>query len=149
MLFYCQNCTFISRSALLFSGIVLLFFRSASLFLKNVLSFSRISLQFPRSDFLLFTVHIFFQECFFFQLIVPCPGPAQSCSERSCLPYFCFISSWSFLLTNLCYFPDNLETSTWSMIFMCFIQILATTIAWKMQFLSILAEILKRVSTPH
>ena len=44
MLFYCQNCTFISRSALLFSGIVLLFFRSASLFLKNVLLFSRISL---------------------------------------------------------------------------------------------------------
>ena len=77
--FISQKCPFISRIALLFFKIALLFYRNDLLFpgiallfsisdfsfLKNALLFFRIALYFSISAFFLFTVGIFFQECFF------------------------------------------------------------------------------------
>ena len=91
--------------ALLFSRFALLFPRTALLFSRSVLLLSGIAFlflknaRFSKIAFFLFTVRVFFQECFF-QLIVPA-HPALSCFDRYWLPCSCFVSSRNSLLTNL------------------------------------------------
>ena len=106
-LLFCKITLLFSRSALLFPGIVhsfsrsaLLFSRNAFLHRKNALLFSRVVHKFPRIAFFLLTVCVFFQECFFPQLIVPSTRPNHGFSERQYLPCSCFVSSWNYLLTN-------------------------------------------------
>ena len=114
MPFYFQNCPFTPRIALLFSTIALFNFQNCSfilqkcpfaswdyhLFSRSALLFSSLAFSSSRSAFVFITVRVFFQECFFPQLIVTSPRPAQSCLKRWYLPCSCFVSSSNYLLTN-------------------------------------------------
>ena len=68
----------------------------------------------------LYLLWVLFFKNGFFQLIVPSPCPTQSCSDRWYLLCCCFVSPWNSLLTNLWCLLDNLNSSTWSMIFCVF-----------------------------
>ena len=118
---------FFSRSALMFPGIVFLFSISALLFSRSVFVFLKTCFILFQNRSLVFQKSVLYIYCeclfprmVFFQLIVPSPCPAQSCSDRWYLPCCCFVSTWKSLLTNLWCLLDNLNSSTWSMIFCVF-----------------------------
>ena len=98
-------------------------------FLKNAL-FSRFFLRFSRSAFFLFTVLVFFQECFFFSSWLYFFVVLLRTSQRDNI----------FLAVGSLYWPTfdaflitlTLQYGVW--FFMYFIQILVFMIAWNMQF---------------
>ena len=101
-LFIFQKCPFVPKIALLLPELHFYFpqlafyfselhfyspkvpfcFLELFLFSKSALLFSSLAFWSSRSAFVFITVRVFFQECFFPQLIVTSPRPAQSCLKR-------------------------------------------------------------------
>ena len=114
--FVFQKCPFVSQKCLFISQKCLIVFQNCPWVFQNCLLFISCA-----PSFLFFPADLTF---------------FSSCSEllRQNFRCSCFVSTWN---SNLWCLLDNLKTSIWSIIFMYFIQILVSMIAWKMQFLSI------------
>ena len=101
--FIFHTCLFVFQKCLLFIS------QKCSIVFQNYPLVSQKRLLFIYSEHL-------FPRMRFFQLLVPSCS-AQGWLQRWYLSSSCFASFWNSLLTNLWLFIDNLNPSTWSMIF--------------------------------
>ena len=83
-----------------FSKVPLCFPEVPFCFSKMPYCFLELRFSFPEVPSI-YLLYVSFSNNSFFQLIVPYPRPAQSCSKRQYLPCSCFVSSSNYLLTNV------------------------------------------------